>query len=233
MNNMIMDLGASRSFGKSAPGVRTFALHNLRALALVLGLAGAFGTRAQLFDSLALFTRQPPRVVLKLDSRGSFISNQNVRMMGVKLGLEHAGRFQYGIGYSFLLSRVEGIREVEGQGPIPVRLRLGYICPYVEYAFYQRGPWEVRIPVQFGLGGGTLLFEDGTGRNQRLRHAFIFLYEPSMTVQYRFMRYFGVSGGWGFRLVFASADLGEQLTAPIYTFGLKVFFGDLWRDWHR
>lgn len=228
-----MDLGPSRSLGKSAPWVRTFIFGRWPVLVVAVGLICNGAARAQLFDSLGLFVRQPPHVVVKLDSRGSFISNSNVRFMGVKLGLEHAGRFQYGIGYSFLMSGVESLREVEGEGMLPVRLRLGYACPYVEYAFYERGHWEVRIPVQFGLGSGTLLYDDEQGRNRRLRHAFIFLYEPAMTVQYRFLRYFGLNAGWGYRLVFSSADLGERLTAPTYTFGLKVFFGDLWRDLHR
>ncbi len=230
---MIMDLGKTRSSRKSAPPVRTFAFQVLRAWVLVASLAASSGATAQLFDSLALFAGQPPRLVVKLDSRGSFISNRNVRIMGVKLGLEHAGRFQYGIGYSFLTSSVKGMREVDGTGLVPVWLRLGYVCPYVEYAFYVRGHWEVRIPVQFGLGGGALLYADEAGRSHRFRHAFIFLYEPSMTVQYRFLRYFGVNAGWGYRLAFSGTNLGERLTAPIYTFGLKVFFSDLWRDLQR
>ena len=114
-----------------------------------------------------------------------------------------------------------------------MRLRLGYVTPYVEYAFYQRGPWEVRIPAQFGIGGGSLIYKDDEGRKQCLRRAFIFLYEPSMTVQYRFLHYFGVSAGWGFRLVLTNADLEESLTAPIYLFWLNVFFGDLWQDIRR
>ena len=51
-----------------------------------------------------------------------------------------------------------------------------------------------------------------------------------MTVQYRFLKYFAIGGGWGFRLAIASAELDESLNAPIYLFGLKVFAGDLWRD---
>lgn len=65
--------------------------------------------------------------------------------MGVKVGLEHVSRFQYGVGYTFLASPVEQLRTVNGVAATPVRLRLGYVTPYVEYAFYQRGPWEVRI----------------------------------------------------------------------------------------
>lgn len=171
-------------------------------------------------------------MVVKLDSRGTFISNRNARFLGVKLGLEHGERFQYGIGYSFLISRVEGDFPTGGGHKVPVRLRLGYVCPYVEYAFYQRGHWEVRIPVQLGFGNGSLVQTSGEAEGKRVRRAFVFFYEPAMTVQYRFLRYFGVHAGWGLRLAVTNAGLGERLTAPIYTYGIKVFFSDLWRDIH-
>ena len=196
-------------------------------------LLGSVPCMAQLLDSIRLFTQAPPRLIVKLDSRGSFISNRNVSLMGVKVGLEHAGRFQYGIGYSFLSTRVEQDRTLESGEEVQARLRLGYGCAYVEYAFYQRGHWEVRIPVQLGFGGASLVYEDEEGDRQRLRHAFLFLYEPSMTVQYRFLRYLGLNAGWGYRLVFTNDGLGETLTAPIYILGVKVFFGDLWKDLQR
>lgn len=202
-------------------------------LALCLAGAGCPPVQAQLFDSLRLFSAQPPKFVAKLDSRGSFVSNRNVQIMGVKLGLEHAGRFQYGIGYCFLYSRVEHEERAPDGVMRPVHLRLGYVTPYVEYAFFQRGPWEVRIPVQFGLGNGSLVQDDAYGGKLRLRSTFLFIYEPSMTVQYRFLRYFGANAGWGYRLVVSNDGLGERLTAPIYGLGLKVFLGELWQDLHR
>lgn len=188
------------------------------------------GAQAQLLDSLKLFGEQKPHFVLKLDSRGSFISNSNVSIMGVKAGLEHAGRFQYGLGYSFLWSPVEKTRTVNGTAEVPTTLRLGYFTPYVEYAFYQRGPWEARIPVQFGIGSGSLVYRDADERKQRSARSFLLLYEPSMTVQYRFFKYFGASAGWGYRLLLVHTALDERLSAPTYVLGLKVFFGDLWKD---
>lgn len=230
IDHELMDLGSSGSLGKSAPQVRTFLFPVL--LFLWAWMAASPG-QAQLLDSLALFSQERPRFIVKLDTRGSFISNSNVRLMGVKVGLEHAGRFQYGLGYTFLASPVEQPRTVNDQAAVPVRLHLDYVTPYVEYAFYQRGRWEVRIPVQLGFGGGSLVYEDDQGRKNKLKSAFLFLYEPSMTVQYRFLRYFGISAGWGFRLVLSNARLDEQLSAPIYIFGLKVFFGEVWTDLHR
>ncbi len=188
---------------------------------------------AQLLDSINLFLRERPRFSMGLDARGSFISNQNVRLLGVKVGLEHAGRVRYGIGYSFLFTPVEHEEEVEGVGTVTTRLKLGYVTPYFSYAFYQRGPWEVSIPVQVGLGSGRLVYDDVDGDRHILRKAFVFLYEPAMTVQYRFLRYFAIGGGWGFRLALTNAELDEGLNAPIYLFGLKVFAGDLWRDLHQ
>jgi hypothetical protein len=88
----------------------------------------------------------------------------------------------------------------------------------------------VSIPVQVGIGGGSLIYHDLDGRKRKLKQAFLFLYEPAMTVQYRFLKYFAISGGWGFRLAIANAELDETLNAPIYLFGLKVFAGELLKD---
>jgi hypothetical protein len=60
------------------------------------------------------------------------------------------------------------------------------------------------------------------------------MYEPAMTVQYRFLRYFGVSAGLGYRLVFKNNEiLKQQMSAPVYLVGLKIFFDDLWKDSQR
>lgn len=197
------------------------------AVALLLGAPTA---RAQLLDSIGLFLAEPPRFVVGLDTRGSFISNENVRLAGVKIGLEHGGRVRYGIGYSFLFTPVKRDREVEGMGTVETRLRLGYVTPYFSYVFYQRGPWEVSIPVQIGIGSGSIVYDDTDGRTRPLEKAFLFLYEPAMAVQYRFLRYFAIGGGWGFRLVATNAELDESLNAPIYIFGLRVFVGDAIKD---
>lgn len=198
---------------------------------VLLSLLLPLGARAQLLDSIALFLKEPPRAVVKLDVRGSFVDNRNVRLMGVKLGLEHAGRFQYGIGYTFLFSPVEQVRNVAGVGNTNVRLHVGYISPYVDYAFYQRGRWEVRIPVQIGIGGASTSYTSAEGGRTTYQRTGLLLYEPAMTVQYRFWKYLAVGGGWGFRLVLQTGDhIGENLSAPIYALGLRIFFGDLYRD---
>ncbi|MGV3638192.1 MAG: hypothetical protein ACO1NQ_11185 [Flavobacteriales bacterium] len=203
----------------------------MRTLLLFILLAPSLSGSAQLLDSIALFTKEPPRLIVRLDLKGSFVSNRNVRMVGVKVGWEHARRFQYGVGYSFLFTPVEKERFVDGLGIRSTRLRLGYVNAYVDYAFYQRGPWEVRIPVQVGVGSGSVVYRDPADRRQKLFRSGVVIYEPCMTVQYRFLKYFGVGAGWGYRLVMRTRhSLDERLTAPIYTLGFRIFFEDLYRD---
>jgi len=202
----------------------------LRLSSVFVAMALGATLLAQRIDSIPDYLTAAPELIVKLDMRGSFIGNEGVRFAGIKVGLEHAGKVQYGIGYSFLLSPVEGKARVEGLGEVGTRLRFGYVTPYFDFAFYQKNNWELRIPVQFGIGSGSVVYEDAEGRKQKSQRSVVFLYEPSMTVQYRFLRYFAIGGGWGYRLVLRSAPLAEGLTAPIYTFGLRVFFGDLWRD---
>ena len=191
-------------------------------------------SHAQLLDSIHLFMQEKPRIVVKLDTRGSFISNEPISMYGVKVGWEHAKRFQYGFGYTTMLHPVRRTRQLYDAGAlrnIGTRLRLGYVSAYAEYAFYQRGHWEARIPVQLGVGHGSVVYTDVYGDRQVWQRTWLILYEPGMTVQYRFLKYFALHAGFGYRLVFrTSASLGEQLTAPIYMAGLRVFMGDVWRD---
>lgn len=216
----------SASLGADIPIMRVIVL---------LITVGVLGTaRAQLLDSIALFVREPARPIVRLDLKGSFVSNHNVRIAGIKLGLEHARRFQYGVGYNFLFTRVERDRFIPGIGARSSRLRLGYLSAYVDYAFYQRGPWEVRIPVQVGVGRGSIVYDDLAAEKQTLYRSGLITYEPGMTVQYRFLTYFGVGAGWGFRLVMRTRhSLDERLTAPVYTLGLRIFFEDLYKDFAR
>lgn len=191
---------------------------------------------AQLLDSLGHLLHQRPRWNLGLDTRGSFISNRGVTVAGVRVGLEHSGRLRYGLGYQFLLTQVEKDRTVPEDGNervAPTRLRMGYLAPYISYTFLQRRRWSVSIPVQMGVGRGSLTYEDLAGDRRVLQRTTLWVYEPLMTVQYRFWRYAAFQLGWGYRLVARSKGLDEQLTAPIYQLGLRLFTREALEDLRR
>ena len=215
-------------------GQRAATRHSLlvtyRFISSVLVLTFSSSAPAQRIDSIPDYLCVRPVPIAKVDMRGSFIGNEKVNFAGIKLGLQHAGLVQYGVGYSFLLSPVRGSAWLPGQGEVGTRLRLGYVAAYFDYAYYRRKNWELRLPVQIGVGSGSVVYTDTDGRKRKLEKSAVFIYEPCMTAQYRFLRYFAIAGGWGYRITLRSARLADGLTAPIYIFGLRVFFGDVWRD---
>lgn len=213
-------------FAVGAPLGGSMSTRNL----LFLLLLASHSAQGQLLDSVGHFLQEPGRIVARLDVRGGFISNRSVRFLGFKVGVDHAKRFQYGLGYSMLFPSEARDAQVDGRTESGL-LRMGYVAPYADYAFFRRGHWEARIPVQLGFGAGSLSYRDAEGKRRTIARSGLILYEPAMTIQYRFLRYFALGAGWGFRLVIQTGDdLGERLTAPVYLFGLRVFLGDMWRD---
>ena len=86
------------------------------------------------------------------------------------------------------------------------------------------------LPSTTPLGEGPKV----AAEKQTLYRSGLITYEPGMTVQYRFLTYFGVGAGWGFRLVMRTRhSLDERLTAPVYMLGLRIFFEDLYKDFAR
>ncbi len=220
------------------PAVRHAKARPLRRVGVVMGLLLLLSgpSHAQLLDSLGHFLHQRPRWNLGVDTRGSFISNRGVTVAGVRVGLEHGGRLRYGLGYQFLLTQVEKDRPVWEDGVervVATRLRMGYLAPYISYTFLKRRRWSVSIPVQVGVGRGSLWYEDREGGRRLLQRATLWVYEPLMTVQYRFWRYAAFQLGWGYRLVARSKGLDEQLTAPIYQLGLRLFTREVLEDLKR
>jgi len=185
--------------------------------------------KAQLLDSIALFLEDKPRVLFKLDGRGSFISTRSASIWGFKIGVEHDGRVQYGVGYSWLRNDISTELDVNGE-TVPARLRFGYITPFFEYAFYQRGKWEVSIPVQVGIGQAFYERKDDQGNKFKEDKSWVFMYEPAMTVEYRLLRFFGAGFGVGYRFAIkTNRNMEENFTAPIYLIKLKLYIPEIFR----
>lgn len=82
------------------------------------------------------------------------------------------------------------------------------------------------------MGLGFSSYESNT--KQQFNKQFILLYEPSMTVTYRFFRYFGVSAGLGYRLLLlGNKKIHETINSPTYSLGLNLFFGTIYKDFKK
>jgi hypothetical protein len=197
---------------------------------LIVLLFAAVTIRAQHFEEeLRLALRENPKFEFKLDSRNAFISNTGVRVLGFKLGLNFADKLSFGLGYNQLWSQPSNQIRYEGV-EYNADVNYYYFSPYLEYTFYQDRKWEFSIRVQFGLGESWYNFEQGNS-NRITARQFVLSYEPAITVQYKFLQYFGVGAGVGYRLMIVpNSSIDEQFTSPVYIFKFKIFFQEIYQD---
>ncbi|CAG5086381.1 hypothetical protein [Parvicella tangerina] len=179
---------------------------------------------AQLFDSIATAFDYKPKPLLKLEARNAFVTSSYVKMKGIKLGANFHNKLRLGIGYSWMKSDylVEHFNDTS-------ELKFGYGLAFFEYAFFNSDHWNLEIPIQIGLG--RLAYkEDNTIKSRQ----WVPVWEPAMTMEYLFLKYFGIGFGAGYRLVIKShTPITEQFTSPIYIFKFKINFGDIYKDVKR
>ncbi len=207
---------------------------NFRHITLGLFILIATNASAQLIDSIAESFQYPPKLLIKLDTRNSFITSSFARIRGIKVGVDYNKTTKVGLGFSWLATDFYSNIEVKEEGVATVyraRLSYEYFAPYFEYAFYKHNNWEVSIPVQLGIGRSGYRYRDANEKKQIAGRKAMVLYEPAMTAQYRFLKYFGVGAGIGYRLMLVGNDnIDENFNSPIYILKAKVFFGDIYND---
>ena len=72
------------------------------------------------------------------------------------------------------------------------------------------------------------------GTFQKTESKWFILYEPITTIQYRFLRYFAVGGGIGFRIVLPNKPTPEDhFTSVLFVVKSKFYFTDAFRDFKK
>lgn len=205
-----------------------FGLKKLFLFALLL-----FSTqlKAQLMDSISKSFTYKPSIYFNYGSQYSFIENRFASVQNLRIGIDYSGIFKWGIGYNWLSKNFPERTEVHQIMPGTARFNFNYVSVFAEYTFFKNPRWEATIPAQ--IGGGLANYS-GVKYGDRIKTPtqFFVLYEPLMTIQYRFLKYFGVGCGVGFRLIAINRTvIHEQLFSPLLIVKSKLFFGDMWRDW--
>jgi len=195
----------------------------LKQYLVLLILMFSINVKSQLIDSIQLNLQYEPKLLVKLDTRNSFITSTYSKVRGVKVGVHYNNTFRVGLGYNWMSNDFIVTPIVDS-----LNLRLNYISAFIEYAFYSTKHWQFEIPVQFGIG--TIRYKDLQKNTIKLQ--WVPIWEPAMTFEYKFLNYFGIGIGAGYRLVIKdNKTIKERFTAPIYILRFKVRFGDMYSDY--
>lgn len=174
-----------------------------------------------MFDTIKNAFYYQPKPIVKLEARNAFVTAGYVKMKYLKLGLSWHRKFKMGVGYAWMKTDISKIVARD-----TTQLNFGYALLFAEYNFYQSKHWNLEIPVHMGIGRISYKTNDYLTAKK-----WVPIWEPAMTFEYNFLRYFGVGFGAGYRLIIKNkVPIIEQFTSPIYIFKFKISFGDIYKD---
>jgi hypothetical protein len=180
------------------------------------------------------------KIVFNIDTRSSFVFAESINIGGLKLGIEWKNKIRTGIGGYFLLSgitrRITYDRGKSDEQLANYTLRFNYIAVYAEYVLFQTKRWEISTPVQFGVG--TIYYDIKFDNRQRTSttNRYPFIIEPTLAGHYKIYNWIGVGAGLGYRAMFSNVNqtsIEKNFNAPIYIIKVKLFLGDLYRDFQK
>lgn len=185
-------------------------------------------------DTIKLSLKQKPHLFGKFDSRNSFINNSRAKIFGLKTGLNFGNRLYFGIGYNQLNPPSEDfdkiIYVVNANAELEkttAMLRLFYISVHAEYVFYQTKHWELSMPLQFGVGQ-TYYKYNQFGKRKVIDKDLNFIYEPAVSVEYKFVKWAGVGVDVGYRFMLTSyKNLNQKFTSPTYAFKFLLYYNEI------
>jgi hypothetical protein len=197
-------------------------------IAFMLVSVCASSQTIHLSDSLRHVFKQRITPSFKFDTRNSFITGNSTKVWGIKGGVSFGKRLSLGIGYNFI--GTELIQDVIVNGEQKeADIRMHYVAPFIEYSFYQRGPWELITPIQLGVGNSFLEYSTQEGK-RAMNKARVVLYEPGMAFEYKILKILGVGIGVGYRIMLKNnRAIDQQFTSPVYALRVRLIFDELYR----
>ena len=170
-----------------------------------------------------------PKLDVKFDNRFSFIRDNDVKTLGLKVGLSFRRRFKMGIGVNQMI--LSGERRInQFDTTLQVFLEYFYVSPYIEYTYFNSKRWEFSLSTQFGFGEASYQYNNLDGKRIKHKKSTVLSYEPAMLIDYKIIRWFGIGTGVGYRMIYyKSPGVNEKFSSPEYVIKLKVYLGEIFR----
>lgn len=216
-----------------------YPVYKIQKFFLILIFSGAlFSSNAQpTIDTLKYCLKQRPHLFAKLDTRNSFISNSRAKIFGVKAGLKYGKRLSFGIGYNQLYppakkfdTQVYYRNQDNIVESVTANLKLFYVSTHVEYVFYQTKHWELSMPLQIGIGQTYYKYKL-LGLTKKIEKNINFIYEPCVSIEYKYLKWIGVGADVGFRfMVTKDRKLNQNFNSPTYAFKLLIYYNEIFKS---
>lgn len=204
----------------------------------VLFCCNSFQTIAQpTLDTIRDCLKQTPHLFGKLDTRNSFINNSRAKIFGVKIGLNYGNKLHFGVGYNQLFKpakdfdkQVYYTNSNNMADSVAAQLKLYYFSTHLEYIYYQNQYWRLSIPLQVGFGKTYYQYKL-FGKKKEDGNTFVFIYEPAVSIEYKFAKWAGVGADIGFRFMVTDyRRLNQKFNSPTYAFKLLIYYNEIYKS---
>lgn len=168
-----------------------------------------------------------PAYILELDGRQSFFRETPVVIDGFRVGADFNNKIRLFIGAYWNRRPVERSfiinRYTLAERHITQKLSLFYVSGTLEYVLYNSKHWELAVPIQLGIGRGKRTRYDYFAGNEiETKTPFFVPFEFSFKARYRITDWLSVSAGLGYRYAMFSKVVGDDFSAPHYTYGIGI-----------
>ena len=200
---------------------------------------------AQVTDSLYQTLSKKPKLTGGVSTRYSFVTGFATSIRCASLGAEFANKLRTGIGFCWLkLPEFDGTKN-ENQLPfyknkyftnasgntdtVVSKLTLNYFIYYSDFIFYRTKHWQFSIPFRIGLGNSYYMY-DYNGVKTKESKRYVFLYEPSVCLEYKFFKFFGLGAEVGYRfMLFNNKEIEEKFNYPVYNFSFLIYYSEIYK----
>jgi hypothetical protein len=171
------------------------------------------------------------KFVFNFDNRNSFVIGHKVKFQGIKIGL---GNRKYRFGLGFYNTRKAVVRiddRVDDEAATDTTLfTYGYSSLYYERILFQNKRWEFSAPVHLNFGDLKASYIDTLGNGVPFFSQKANSLTLSLKAHFKIWRWLGVGTGVGYNFMLSGDNrVRRALNAPFYSYGIKVFIGELWR----
>jgi hypothetical protein len=188
-------------------------------------------------DTIKDCLKQRPQLFAKFDGRNSFVENSRAKIFGIKGGVSFGKRLHFGIGYNQLQPPTAAFDKttylVNNNGYLYAVIRhlhMYYFSVHAEYIFFKVKHWELSMPLQFGIGK-SYYSSNLPGFTARKEETLNFIYEPAISIEYKFVKWCGIGADVGYRFMFTSdKHLNANFTSPTYAFKFLIYYSEIFKS---
>lgn len=198
-------------------------------------LVCATSANAQLGDSIRTAMQKPPKLSLRFDSHGSFITNTPARMTALGLGVKYGRYIKLGFAVNWLNTDIYRQKivpndSIGGNDTVNAKLNYGLLSLYANIVVARVKKWEFTMPIEVGFGASSYSYTSALGKRKEYAKGGMFTFEPMFMAEYKVFKWLGVGGGLGLRLIPINNRLmKENFNSLLWDANVSIYFGEIYK----